>query len=246
MTEQPETPALPDVVLNPDAVLGDSEAAWRYGRAPDYSKTRKFYAEGKSMNHEAGSLPSLVENLVKNWEIEASYKTSVDDWRTVDPSCYTLSLNGGPKQPASHMLNVGTYNALIPSNQYYDPEKSTFDSSHKSFKRMMPTFAWEVLEVYSGPPTVAFKWRHWGNMVNDYVGYNSKGEKVTVKAHGGVIDIQGIVVAKVNEGLKIESIDVWYDPMEMFRQIDKEGTMSIGPAAESEGASLGSGCPVAH
>ena len=25
---------------------------------------------------------------------------------------------------------------------------------------MMPTFAWEVLEVYSGPPQVSFRWRH--------------------------------------------------------------------------------------
>lgn len=70
------------------------------------------------------------------------------------------------------MLQVGTYNALIPANQYYDPEKLDFSLSHKTFKRMMPTFAWEVLEVYSGPPTVAFKWRHWGEMVNDYVGRN--------------------------------------------------------------------------
>lgn len=37
---------------------------------------------------------------------------------------------------------------------------------------MMPTFAWEVLDVYSGPPVVAFKWRHWGTMKNDYVGLN--------------------------------------------------------------------------
>lgn len=37
---------------------------------------------------------------------------------------------------------------------------------------MMPTFAWEVLEVYSGPPRVAFRWRHWGSMKNDYVGFN--------------------------------------------------------------------------
>lgn len=70
------------------------------------------------------------------------------------------------------MLKVGTYNAILTSNEYYSTEKSDFSSSHKTFKRMMPTFAWEVLEVYSGPPTVAFKWRHWGVMKNDYVGIN--------------------------------------------------------------------------
>ena len=75
-------------------------------------------------------------------------------------------------QTAEHMLRVGTYNAIISANEYYSPEHSDFASSHKTFKRMMPTFAWEVLEVYSGPPRVAFRWRHWGTMKNDYVGFN--------------------------------------------------------------------------
>lgn len=70
------------------------------------------------------------------------------------------------------MLKVGTYNAIITPNQYYSPENSDFSSSHKTFKRMMPHFAWEVLEVYSGPPQVAFRWRHWGQMKSDYVGFN--------------------------------------------------------------------------
>jgi hypothetical protein len=35
---------LPDYVLDPNAVMGDS-ANWRYGRAPDYTKTRKVYEE---------------------------------------------------------------------------------------------------------------------------------------------------------------------------------------------------------
>jgi hypothetical protein len=39
--------ALPDYLTNPDAVLGDNDAKWRYGRAPDYSKTRKVFAESK-------------------------------------------------------------------------------------------------------------------------------------------------------------------------------------------------------
>lgn len=71
-----------------------------------------------------------------------------------------------------------------------------------------------------------------------------KGEKVKVKAHGGMIDIEGLVVAKVNEGLKLESIEVWYDPMEMFRQIDKDNALEIVPAAGAGGAATG--CPVAH
>jgi hypothetical protein len=37
--------ALPDYLTDPDAVLKDAQAQWRYGRAPDYSKTRKVFAE---------------------------------------------------------------------------------------------------------------------------------------------------------------------------------------------------------
>jgi hypothetical protein len=124
------------------------------------------------MSHEAGSLPDLVEKLVKNWEIEASFKTSLDDWRTIDRKTYTFSLNGGEPQSGEHMLKVGTYNALLTPSSYYDPINNDFETSHKAFKRMMPTFAWEVKEVYTGPPVVIFKWRHWGYMVNDYIANN--------------------------------------------------------------------------
>jgi hypothetical protein len=114
-----------------------------------------------------------VENLVKNWEIEASFKPSLQDWRTIDKENYSFAINGGPPQTAEHMLQVGTYNAILASNEFYCPvHNADFEVSHKTFKRMMPTFAWEVLEVYSGPPTVAFKWRHWGVMKGDYVGLN--------------------------------------------------------------------------
>jgi len=220
---------LPDYLLDSNAVLKDTSAKWRYGRAPDYSKTREVFNETKSMSHEAESLPSLVENLVKNWEVEASFKSDISDWRTIDHPNYTFSINGGPSQSAKHMLEVGTYNAIIAPNEYYSPTKSDFASSHKTFKRMMPTFAWEVLEVYSGPPVVAFRWRHWGTMKSDYVGFNDKGETVTAKAHGGQIDIQGVTVAKVDDKVRLQSVETWFDPMEMFRQIAPTGAVSKVP-----------------
>jgi hypothetical protein len=49
MTEQ----TLPDYVLDPSAVLNDTAASWRYGRIPDYTKTREFYEKSPS----AFSLP---------------------------------------------------------------------------------------------------------------------------------------------------------------------------------------------
>jgi hypothetical protein len=197
----------------------------------------------------------MVENLVKNWEIEASFKIQVSDWRTVDHDNYTFAINGGPPQDAAHMLKVGTYNAIIAPSPFYSPEYSDFEKSHKTFKKMMPTFAWEVLEVYSGPPTVAFKWRHWGEMKGDYEGWNeyvriastavgacannnvtSKGEKITFKAHGGLLDIQGMTVAKVDDGFKVQALETWFDPLEMFRQFTPKDTQVDGKTLSAESA----------
>ncbi|KAJ7841867.1 hypothetical protein B0H13DRAFT_1719376 [Mycena leptocephala] len=212
-------PALPDYVLDPDAVFKDVSAKWRHGRMPDYSKTREDYQRTKTMNHEPGSLISIVENLVKNWEIEASYKMVLKDWRTIDQENYSFAVNGGPATSGEHMLKVGTYNAVIAPNAYYSPENMDFNSSHIAFKNMMPTFAWEVLEVYSGPPKVAFRWRHWGVMKKDYEGFNEKGERVTITAHGRVLNIEGVTVASVNDKLQLQKVETWFDPMEMFRQM---------------------------
>lgn len=55
----------------------------------------------------------------------------------------------------------------------------------------------------------------------------SEGEKVTIKAHGGVIDIEGIVVAKVNDKLQIESLEVFFDPLGMFRQMAPDGKTGV-------------------
>jgi hypothetical protein len=34
-------------------------------------------------------------------------------------------------------------------------------SSHDAFHDAFAAFPWEVLDVFSGPPKVAFTWRHW-------------------------------------------------------------------------------------
>lgn len=254
VTPKDAAPAPPDYATDPDAVLKD-DVKWRFGRPPSYAKTREFYAQGgkrpyrqltpgKSRSHEPGSLPSIVENIVKNWEIEASYKPDLSDWRTIDQSCYTFSLNGGPPNTGEIMTKVGTYNALLSASQFYDPAHNNFTASHKTFKRMMPVFAWEVLEVYSGPPDVAFRWRHWGEMKNDYVGINRDGKKVRVKAHGGILSIEGMLVAKVNDKLQIQHIDTWYDPMALFDEVMKNGGELVVEEAE-QGEIEASKCPFA-
>ena len=48
------SPGLPDYVLSPNAVFGDEGVQWRYGKPPDYSKTRKVWAEGTVRISEGG------------------------------------------------------------------------------------------------------------------------------------------------------------------------------------------------
>ena len=55
---------------------------------------------------------------------------------------------------------------------------------------------------------------------------HSKGEKVTAPAHGATIDIQGITIAHVNEKVQLQSVETWFDPMEMFRQIAPNGIVN--------------------
>ncbi|KAJ7079735.1 hypothetical protein B0H15DRAFT_494235 [Mycena belliarum] len=241
----PTNAGLPDYVLDPNAVLKD-RAKWRHRRVPDYTRTRADYERTKKMSHAPGSLIFLVENLVKNWEIEASYKLNLAEWRTIDHTHYTFAVNGGPATSGAHMLKVGTYNAIIAANAYYSPEHSDFASSHITFKSMMPTFAWEVLEVYSGPPQVAFRWRHWGEMKNNYEGFNDKGERVQIPAHGRVLEIEGVTIAGVNDKLQLQKVETWFDPLDMFRQMgpiedDKAGSTNNTPVTP---ANVSGQCPM--
>ncbi|KAI8632888.1 hypothetical protein F5Y19DRAFT_472064 [Xylariaceae sp. FL1651] len=234
--------ALPDYMTDPDAVLNDANVEWRYGQPPDYQKTRQYFAETKTRTHAANSLPQLVENLVKNWEIEASFKTRLADWRTVDLARYSFAVNEGAPVSAEHMLRVGTYNAILAPCAYYDPRAMDFAGSHKTFKRMMPTFAWEVLEVYTEPPVVAFKWRHWGEFKGDYSAVNDVGESVKVKANNRAIDITGVTVAHLNDKMQVTKLKTWFDSEEMFRQMDPDSQAVRVPAA---GGDLMAGCPMA-
>ena len=57
----------------------------------------------------------------------------------------------------------------------------------------------------------------------------SKGEKVTARAHGGPIDIQGVTTAYLAEDFRIQKLETWFDPLEMFRQIAPKGIVNKEP-----------------
>lgn len=41
------TSGVPDYLASPNAIFDDEGVQWRYGKAPDYSKTRKVWEEGE-------------------------------------------------------------------------------------------------------------------------------------------------------------------------------------------------------
>ena len=57
--------------------MDDPGIQWREGK-PDFTKVNKAYLEGRSRIHREGSLEKIVEDLVKTWEMEASYKPRVE------------------------------------------------------------------------------------------------------------------------------------------------------------------------
>jgi hypothetical protein len=156
--------------LEPDrGDLSDPSIDWREGK-PDYTIANLAYFRGKTKNHPAGSLELVVENLVKTWEMEASHKPFAQ-WGTINHAKYAVQANGGKEYKGEDAARVGNYNVLMSScpRDLYDAEGETFESSHAHFRGAFPNgFPWEVLEVYAGPPKVAFSWRHWADFAGEY------------------------------------------------------------------------------
>ena len=55
----------------------------RYGAPPNYEVVNKAYFAGRTKVHAAGSLEAVVQNLVKNWEVESHHIEDVKYWQTM-------------------------------------------------------------------------------------------------------------------------------------------------------------------
>jgi len=70
------------------------------------------------------------------------------------------------------------------------------------FHHAFASFPWEVLEVYTGPPVVAFSWRHWGHFNGSYKGNKGKGQ---------LVEVPGYAIAEVNDKLQLCDCQIFYD-----------------------------------
>uniref|UniRef100_M8CF57 Pathogen-related protein n=1 Tax=Aegilops tauschii TaxID=37682 RepID=M8CF57_AEGTA len=100
-------------------------------------------------------------------------------WRNGAPPNYDLR----PRTRRERMA-IGGYNAFLattlpPEHRIYDPDKESVESATSTFLTAFPRgFAIEVLDVYSGPPRIAFKFRHWGYMEGPFKGHPPHGQRV--------------------------------------------------------------------
>ncbi|XP_060572428.1 uncharacterized protein LOC132730494 [Ruditapes philippinarum] len=201
--------------------MEDPEIVWRHGSKPDYTDVNEKFIKERTRKHKQGSLERIVEDLVKTWEMESSHKTRKRDWGSVDPDKFYISSNGGRKFNLDDNIEYGNYNMLMDESVLYDASKETNDSSHELFRKTFDNkFPWEVLEVQSGPPTVTFTWRHWGEFVGRYKDVEPTGE---------TLEMYGSCVVRVNESLKIESIEVFYDPNIMLKKLTNTGDKAKCP-----------------
>lgn len=209
---------------------------WRFGTPPNYDVVDKLFEEGRTKVWPAGSLEEKVQNIVKTWEMEMFHKTRPEDFRTVDPEKFTLSVNGTQGLTMGEIVKIkGGYNAMLQTQlpehfRVYNPDEESADSSHVVFTTAFPRgFALEILQVYAGPPVIVYKFRHWGFMEGHFKGHAPTGEKA---------EFQGIAIFELDENSKIVKVELFYDRGELL------GGLVKGEKTNDSSSGMASSCPV--
>lgn len=226
---------LPLWVQDRDTVIEYSQhAQWRYKESPDYTRSQENLAKESTRNHVEGTLEAIVQNLVRTFEMEVSFKSNPQQWLSVVNDKFSISTNGGKEYTAADLSAQGTYNLFMADSENYKASEENFESSAKLFHTTFPQgFPWEVLEVYSGPPTVTFKWRHWGHFQGQYKDFAPTGETV---------EIIGISVAHVTDDLKIISLEHYFDNNLFLGKLTAGGKM-VDSDNSGKSETKSGGCP---
>ncbi|KAJ3701776.1 hypothetical protein LUZ61_005481 [Rhynchospora tenuis] len=226
-------------------LAGEAEinTEWRHGAPPSYELVNELFEQERTKDWPKGSLEEIVQNTIKTWEMEVSHKTRLEDFKSINPDKFTFSVNGRKPFSAKETLEIGSYNVLLGSSLpddmlAYKSSDETFESSHDVFRSAFPRgFAWEVMAVYSGPPVITFKFRHWGHMEGSFKGHAPTGQ---------VVEMFGVAIVKVDDKLRAEDIEIFYDPGELLAGLIKDPKVAATETTASAPASTHTGlsCPV--
>jgi len=214
---------------------GEKNTKWRYGAPPNYDVVNKLFEEGRTKIWPPGSLEEKVQNLVKTWEMEMFHKASFDDCKSIDPKKYTFSLNGRKAITLEEKRKLGGgYNSFLQTSlpekfRVYNPAEETADSSHKAFTSAFPRgLALEILHVYSGPPLIVYKFRHWGFMEGPFKGHEPTGE---------IVELFGMATYQLDEQEKIVKVEFFFDRGELL------GGLTKGASLDRSTEEATSSCP---
>ncbi|KAJ0806459.1 putative NTF2-like domain superfamily protein [Helianthus annuus] len=217
---------------------GEKNTTWRYGKPPNYDVVNKLFEEGRTKVWPAGSLEEQVQNLVKTWEMELFHKIKPKDHKTVDVTKLKIVVNGrNPSTPEGVAEIGGGYNMFLqtslPKNlRLYDPSEETVDTAHELFTTTFEKgFAMEILQVYSGPPVIAYKFRHWGYMDGPFKGHQPTRE---------LVEMFGVSIMELDENFKVVKMELFYDRGELLAGLMKGAGATTVATATGGGSSA---CP---
>ncbi|KAK1436415.1 hypothetical protein QVD17_02195 [Tagetes erecta] len=203
---------------------GEKNTVWKYGAPPNYDAVNKLFEQGRTKIWPRGSLEEQVQNLVKTWEMEMFHKVNPQDFKAVDVTKLTISVNGGKLLTPKDVAKIGGgYNMFLQTSfpeqlRVYNPNEETVDSAHKIFTTTFPRgFVLEVLEVYAGPPVIVYKFRHWGYMEGPFKGHQPTNE---------MVEMFGVSIFKLDERFKVVKIEFFYDRGQLLAGLIKGGSVA--------------------
>jgi len=208
---------LPDFVKSMNAVLEDKDSgkiSWLHGSVPDYTVVNGLYLSERTKVPTPGSLEDMITNLIKNWEREISHKTDPSQWVTIDVANFKVSMNGSPWKTLADVASLGAYNLFLGNMEFYSAAHvpNPLDS-HSIFRSALKNgFALEVLEVYSPPPKVSFKWRHWGRLDGELRCPIRSGKGMVIPPTSKTVEIFGTAVLELNDKYQIMTMEFFFRP----------------------------------
>jgi len=193
---------------------------WRGGEPHDYTILNEQYIQQRIGKwSDPNSLENVVSNLIKTLEMEITNKKDPEQWVSSHIPMFKYKANDGPWVETKGAVEKGSYNILLAKAEpkLFDTSM-TFEESHEQFFTAFPDgFIWELLKVYSGPPSVAFTWRHWGEFNGEFNG--NKGDKQLIEVFGfGSADVR--MPTDEDPRIRIEQFQVYYDMDRFLAQLN--------------------------
>lgn len=149
-----------------------------------------------------------ISNLMRNWDKELRFKPNPQQWVTIVPDNFYMINNGGPRLSLTEIFQLGSYNMFLGNSEFYSKDYLNSTTADEVFHNsLISGFVLEVLEVYSPPPRVSFKFRHWGHMTGPLRCPMRNGIWLNVPPHGDKVEFFGTTKLHVNERYQILSVE---------------------------------------